>query len=162
MRKVKVGIVGCGNISEIYLQNLKNNFEIIELVGCADLIQERADAKAEKHGIKAYPNDNRCSAIYEDPEIEIIVNLTTPKDHVEVDLRALQHGKHVHSEKPLGINRLEAKNVIDLAKEKGLMVGGAPDTFLGGGIQTCIKLINDGWIGTPVATTAFMTCHGMK
>ncbi|MGH4050804.1 MAG: Gfo/Idh/MocA family protein [Clostridium sp.] len=160
MRKIKVGVVGCGCISDIYLTNLKSMFSNIELVGCADLIQERATEKAQKYEIKSYPNDNRCAAIYEDKEIEIIVNLTTPLDHVEVSLRALEYGKHVHGEKPLAVNREDAKKIIELAKTKGLMVGCAPDTFLGGGLQTCRKLIDDGWIGTPVALTAFMTCHG--
>jgi predicted dehydrogenase len=78
----------------------------------------------------------------------------------EVCLAALNAGKHVYVEKPLAITREDGKKVISLAKEKGLRVGSAPDTFLGGGIQTCCKLIEDGWIGQPVAATAFMTCHG--
>jgi predicted dehydrogenase len=95
-----------------------------------------------------------------DPEIQIVVNLTIPKAHAEVCLQALEVGKHVYVEKPLATTREDAQKIIIKAKEKGLKVGCAPDTFLGGGIQTCRKLIDDGWIGTPVVSTAFMTCHG--
>ena len=95
-----------------------------------------------------------------DPEIEIVINLTIPKAHAEVALAALQAGKSVHNEKPLAIERAQAHQLLALAREEGLRVGCAPDTFLGGGIQTCRKLIDDGWIGEPIAATAFMTCHG--
>jgi predicted dehydrogenase len=157
MEKVKVGIIGCGNISDIYLKNCTETFNILEVAAVADLIPERAQAKAEKYGI------NKACTVEEllaDPEIKIVINLTIPKAHAEVCIAALEAGKHVHVEKPLSITREDAKKIMDKAKEKGLLVGCAPDTFLGGGIQTCIKLINDGWIGKPVAATAFMTCHG--
>jgi len=157
MGKVKVGIVGCGNISGIYFHNLINTFSIVEVAGCADIIPERAKAKAEEFGVKAYPT---VEALLADPEIKIVVNLTIPKAHAEVCLAALNAGKCVHVEKPLAITREDGQKVLKLAKEKGLLVGCAPDTFMGGGIQTCRKLIDDGWIGEPVAATAFMTCHG--
>src|SRR5262249_45494403 len=86
--------------------------------------------------------------------------LTVPKVHAEVSLSVIAAGKHVYSEKPLAITREDGKKVLDAAKAKGVMVGCAPDTFLGGGIQTCRKLIDDGWIGKPVAATAFMAGHG--
>jgi len=95
-----------------------------------------------------------------DPEIKIVVNLTTPDSHFEVSMAALEAGKNVYIEKPLSLTREQGTKIINKAKEKGLLVGGAPDTFMGGGLQTCRKLIDDNWIGTPVAATAFMTCHG--
>ena len=95
-----------------------------------------------------------------DPEIQIVLNLTTPEAHAEVSLAALNAGKSVYSEKPLAVTREDGKAILDTAKSKGLLVGCAPDTFMGGGIQTCRKLIDDGWIGEPVGATAFMTCHG--
>ena len=156
MGPVKVGIIGCGNISDIYCQ-AGRTFEAIDVVACADLLPERAEAKALEHGIaKALTPE----ALLADPEVEIVVNLTIPIAHGTVALAALEAGKHVYNEKPLAVTREDGRRMLELAQEKGLRVGCAPDTFLGGGLQTCIKLINDGWIGTPVSATAFMQCHG--
>ncbi len=152
---VKIGLVGCGNISGIYFKNCKS-FPILDLVACADLIPERAQAKAAEHGIEA----RSVEQILADPAIEIVLNLTIPKAHAEVGLKALAAGKSAHGEKPLAITREDGRRMLELAGSKGLRAGSAPDTFLGGGIQTCRKLIDDGWIGEPVAATAFMMCHG--
>jgi len=156
MKKAKVGIIGCGNISGIYFKNLTNLFEITDMVACADLMPERAEAKAEEFGCKAVSVEDLLA----DPKIEIVVNLTIPIAHAEVALKAVAAGKSVHNEKPLTITREEGKKLLKNAKAKGVRVGCAPDTFMGGGIQTCVKLINDGWIGEPIGATAFMTCHG--
>jgi predicted dehydrogenase len=154
--KVKIGVVGCGNISDIYLSKAQT-FDILEVAACSDLIMERAAAKAVKHGIqRAVPVD----VLLADPEIEIVVNLTIPNAHATVALAALEAGKSVYNEKPLAIRREDGQKMLALAKKRGLRVGGAPDTFLGAGIQTCRKLIDDGAIGVPVAATAFMLCHG--
>ncbi len=99
-------------------------------------------------------------ALLRDPQIEIVVNLTTPPVHGPVCLRALEAGKHVYVEKPLSVSREDGQTIVRLARRKGLLAGGAPDTFLGSGIQTCRMLIDVGRIGRPVAATAFMTCHG--
>jgi len=157
MEKVKVGIVGCGNISDIYLKNCTQTFDILEVVACADLIMERAQAKAEQYNV---PKACTVEELLADPEIEIVLNLTIPKAHAEVCLAALEAGKNVYVEKPLAVTREDGQKILQIAKEKGLLVGGAPDTFLGGGLQTCRKIIDDGWIGEPVAATAFMMCHG--
>jgi predicted dehydrogenase len=95
-----------------------------------------------------------------DPEIQIVINITTPNSHAEVAFAVLEANKCVYNEKPLAIRREDGQRILEIAKEKGLLVGGAPDTFLGGGIQTCRKLIDDGWIGEPIAATAFMLGHG--
>ena len=158
MKKVKVGVVGCGNISSIYFENMTKVFDILEVKAVADLDRSRSVAAAEKYGIPVVYDT--AQQLLADPEIEIVVNLTTPPFHADVCLAALEAGKHVYVEKPLAVTREDGRKVRDLAKKKGLLAGGAPDTFLGGGIQTCRKLIEDGWIGTPVASTAFMTCHG--
>lgn len=157
MEKIKVGIIGCGNISGIYFKNLSQTFQITEVVACADLIPERAAEKAKEFNI---PRACSVEELLADPDIKIVVNLTIPAAHTQINLAALEAGKNVHCEKPLAITREDGKKVMDLARQKGLLVGCAPDTFLGGGLQTCKKLMNDGWIGTPVAATAFMTCHG--
>jgi len=157
VERVKVGIVGCGNISDIYLKNCTQTFDILEVVACADLIMDRARAKAEQYNI---PKACTVEELLADPEIEIVLNLTTPNAHAEICLAALNAGKNVYVEKPLAVTREDGLKILQTAKEKGLLVGGAPDTFLGGGIQTCRKIIDDGWIGQPVAATAFMVCHG--
>uniref|UniRef100_A0A7C4PKY0 Gfo/Idh/MocA family oxidoreductase n=1 Tax=Anaerolinea thermolimosa TaxID=229919 RepID=A0A7C4PKY0_9CHLR len=156
MKKVKIGIVGCGNISGIYLEQ-SQTFDILETVACADLLPERAQAQAQKYHI---PRALTVEELLADPEIEIVVNLTIPKAHASVALAALEAGKSVYNEKPLAITREEGQKILALAKEKGLLVGAAPDTFLGAGIQTCVHLIDRGEIGDPVAATAFMMCHG--
>lgn len=155
MKQAKVGIIGCGNISGIYFQAGKT-FDIIDIAACADLVSERAEAAAQQNGCKAMSVEKLLA----DPEIEIVLNLTIPKAHAEVAFKALEAGKSVHNEKPLAITREDGKKMLEMAKAKNLRVGCAPDTFMGGGIQTCVKLIDDGWIGEPIAATAFMTCHG--
>ena len=156
MARTKVGIIGCGNISGIYLQNLTKTFHNVELVACADMIAERSEAKAAEHGIRAMSVEEMLA----DPEISIVVNLTIPKAHASVTLQALDAGKHVYLEKPFAISREDGLAMLAKARGKGLRIGCAPDTFLGGGIQTCRKLLDDGWIGKPVGAMAFMTCHG--
>jgi len=156
MDKTKIGIVGCGNVSGIYLK-ASQIFQNIEIVACSDIIMERAKAKAQEFNV---PKACTVEEMVTDPEIEIILNLTIPKAHAEIALKALHAGKSVYNEKPIAVTREDGQKILHLAEEKGLRVGGAPDTFLGGGLQTCRKLIDDGWIGEPIAATAFMMCHG--
>ncbi len=156
MNKTKIGIVGCGNISGVYLRVCKT-FEDIEIVACSDILMERANTRAKEFGV---PKACTVEELMADPEIEIVLNLTTPLAHAEVAFKALNAGKSVYNEKPLAITREDGQKILQLAKEKGLRVGCAPDTFLGGGIQTCRKLIDDGWIGKPVAAVAFLAHHG--
>ncbi|HLH81161.1 MAG TPA: Gfo/Idh/MocA family oxidoreductase [Chthonomonas sp.] len=152
----RIGIIGCGNISDIYFEAGKR-FRNLEIVACADLLMERAKEKAEKHGV---PKALSVDQLLSDPDVEIVVNLTIPKAHAEVALAALEAGKHVYGEKPLAVSREQGRRMVSLARQKGLRIGCAPDTFLGGGHQTCRKLIDDGVIGEPVAASAFMLCHG--
>jgi predicted dehydrogenase len=156
MNKIcKIGIIGCGNISQAYFNGAKA-FDNIEIKACADLNPDAAGKQAEENGVLAL----RIDELLADPEIEIVVNLTIPQAHAAVNLQVLNAGKHVHCEKPFAVTREEGKAVLALAAEKGLMTGSAPDTFLGGGFQTSRKLLEDGWIGRPVSGTAFMRCHG--
>ncbi|MBN1876436.1 MAG: Gfo/Idh/MocA family oxidoreductase [Anaerolineae bacterium] len=156
MKTTKIGVVGCGNISGIYLQADKT-FEILETVACSDLVMEKARAQAEKHNI---PRACTVAELLADPEIEIVVNLTIPQAHYSVAMQAIEAGKSAYNEKPLSLTREEGKQLLQAARAKGVRVGGAPDTFLGGGIQTCRKLIAEGQIGEPIGATAFMLCHG--
>ena len=156
MERLQVGIVGCGNIASRYVA-AGGRFENIDIVACADLDMARARALAQEHGIA-----RACSVdeMLADPDISIIVNITIPAAHGEVGLAALKAGKSVYNEKPLAITREEGQRMLALAEEKKLLVGGAPDTFLGGGLQTCRKLIDDGWIGQPIGAAGFMLCRG--
>ncbi|MFA6135118.1 MAG: Gfo/Idh/MocA family oxidoreductase [Phycisphaerae bacterium] len=155
MEKTKIGIVGCGKISGIYFKAGKT-FEILDIKACADIMPDRAKAAAEANGCQAMTVEQLLA----DPEIQIVVNLTIPNAHYSVAMAAVAAGKSVHNEKPLTITREEGKKLLAAAKAKGVRVGCAPDTFMGGGLQTCRKLIDDGLIGQPVAATAFMTCRG--
>lgn len=157
MEPIKIGIVGCGNISGIYFKNLCTVFSNVTVKACADLDPERTAAK-----IKEFPEVKACSLeeMLADTEIKIIVNLTTPQGHFPVAMQAVAAGKHVYSEKPLTLTRDEGKTLLAAAEKAGVMVGNAPDTFLGAGIQTCRRLIEEGAIGTPVAAQAFMLCPG--
>ncbi|MBQ3078407.1 MAG: Gfo/Idh/MocA family oxidoreductase [Clostridia bacterium] len=158
MNKVKVAMIGVGCISGIYLENITKVFRDIELIGVCDLVRERAESAQEKYNIpKIYETMHDA---FDDPEVEIVLNLTRPYEHFEVTKAALLKGKHVYSEKPLGASLEEGQALVKLAEEKGLMLGGAPDTFMGAGIQTARKLIDDGFIGTPVGSAAFMICRG--
>ena len=152
---VGIGIIGCGTISPAYLKAAKS-FPILDIRGLADVNAAAAEARAAEYGLRAMSVD----ALLDDPSIEIVVNLTIPKVHVEVGLRVLASGKHVHSEKPLGIATAEARRLLEAGAARNLRVGCAPDTFLGGAHQTCRKLVDTGAIGTPVGGTAFFMCPG--
>lgn len=153
---MRIGIIGCGNISAIYLKNLPT-FEGLSVVGCADILRERAQAQAAAYDV---PWAGGVEDLLARPDVDLVVNLTIPAVHAAVSRMALEAGKHVYSEKPLAISREDGRALLALAEARGLRIGGAPDTFLGGGLQTCRKLIDDGVIGQPVAATAFMMGHG--
>jgi predicted dehydrogenase len=155
MDRVGIGIIGCGNISAAYLKAARA-FPILDVKAVADLNLAAAEARGAEFGVRAATVEDLLA----DPEIEIVVNLTVPLAHVEVGLKAIAAGKHVHSEKPLGIDTAEARPLLEAAEAKGLRVGCAPDTFLGGAHQTCRKLIDEGAIGQPLAGTAFFMCPG--
>jgi predicted dehydrogenase len=155
MEPVGVGIIGCGVISGAYLK-AASNFPILDIRALADIDPKAAKARGKEFGVNAVSVDE----LLRDPKIEIVLNLTVPKAHVEVALAAIDAGKHVHSEKPLGITTVEARPLLARAARKKLRVGSAPDTFLGGSHQTCRKLIDAGKIGTPIAGTAFFMCPG--
>ena len=155
MKRTKLGIIGCGMISSTYFAASKK-FRNIEVTACHDIIPERAVAKGEEFGARAVSLDEMLA----DPEIEIVLNLTPPKEHSKVDLAVIGAGKHVYSEKPFGVDIDDALKVITLAEKKGVRVGCAPDTFLGGGLQTVRKILDDNWIGRPLSGTAIVQGRG--
>ncbi|WP_372868416.1 Gfo/Idh/MocA family protein [Planomicrobium okeanokoites] len=156
MRTMKIGIIGCGYISSIYMENIPA-YKHLSLTACADLELDRARSQADQYGI---PKACSVQELLADPEIDLVINLTLPKVHAEVCLQILEAGKHVYVEKPLPISLQEAKQVLDKAQEKGLLVGAAPDTFLGAGVQTALHLIENGEIGIPIGASAFVISRG--
>jgi len=152
MKKRGVGIIGCGTISQTYLNNLTSKFSIINVVGVSDKLRERASEKSEAFGVRHMTNEE----IYNCDEIDIVVNLTNPPSHYEVSKAALLAGKHVYSEKMAAITLAEADELCAIAEEKQLHYVVAPDTFLGGGLQTCRKLVDAGMIGEPRSALAFI------
>jgi predicted dehydrogenase len=155
MQPVGIGVIGCGNISSAYLTAARN-FSILKLIALSDINPATAEARANESGVPARPVD----ALLADPAIEIILNLTVPKAHVDVGLKAIASGKHVHSEKPLGVSVAEARRLVEAAAAKGLRLGCAPDTFLGGAHQTARRALDEGLIGRPIGGAAFYMCPG--
>lgn len=145
MEKMKVALIGSGMISGIYLKNLQS-FDAVELVGCSDIVPARSKARAEEFGIRQMTNEE----IFADPEIRMVVNTTYPTAHYEVAKQALLAGKHVYTEKMTTETMEQAEELMNLAKERGLFVGGAPDTWLGGSCQMARKIIDSGILGEPV------------
>lgn len=158
MSKTGIGIIGAGVISAIYLNNLTTRWQHVRVIGVADLLAERAAARAEEFGVEALSIDDLLAH----PEVDIVLNLTIPAVHAQVSQQAIAAGKSVYSEKPLAIDLADAKAVIEAATQAGVLVGNAPDTFLGAGLQTVRQAIDDGVIGKPIAFTARMITHGME
>jgi predicted dehydrogenase len=154
-RRVGVGIIGTGNISSAYLKAMRG-FEVLEVKGLADMKPEVAQKRADEFGLRAMTVEELLA----DPDVQIVVNLTIPRAHVEVGLKAIAAGKHVYGEKPLGITFAEGRQLVDAAKAKGLRIGSAPDTFLGGSHQQARAVIDAGTIGTVVGGTAFFAAPG--
>jgi predicted dehydrogenase len=154
--KVNIGVVGCGAISGAYF-GMARNLPVLNMVACADLDRAKAEARAAEFGV---PRVESVDELLADPDVQVVLNLTVPKAHAPLALQALANGKHTFAEKPFGVNAKEGWAVLEAAQAAGLRVGCAPDTFLGAGLQTARKLLDDGAIGQPVACTAFMMCRG--
>ncbi|WP_228749558.1 Gfo/Idh/MocA family protein [Bradyrhizobium sp. BR 10261] len=157
MSKLGVGVIGCGNISTIYLRNMPN-FRDLRLVACADLRPEVARDQAGLFGIEALT----IGALLARPDIQIVVNLTTPNAHFAVSHAALTAGKHVFGEKPITVEAADAAALVAEAAQRGLKLGCAPDTFLGGGGRTARELVDAGRIGKVLYGTCFLMSHGME
>ncbi|HET9649864.1 MAG TPA: Gfo/Idh/MocA family oxidoreductase, partial [Microlunatus sp.] len=153
---VGIGFIGAGVISDTYLENL-NSFPDTSVVAIGDLFPEAARAKAEKHGVAV---SGGPEVVLEHPDVEIVVNLTIPAAHAEVALQVIRAGKHVWNEKPLALDRVSAKALLEEAEAAGLRVGCAPDTFLGSGLQEARRLIDSGEIGTPLTALVLMQSPG--
>ncbi len=157
MKELGVGVVGCGVISTIYMQNLVA-FHGLRPVACADLLDDSARIQAERFGIRALA----IEALMRDPEVDIVVNLTTPNAHFEVSHAALTAGKHVFSEKPLCVSADDGHRLVAEADRRGLKFGCAPDTFLGAGGRLARELVDAGKVGSVLAGSCFLMSHGME
>ena len=147
MKKMQTAIVGCGVISEVYLESIRENFIMLEVVACSDLDKDRMNSTAEKYGLRPAALEQ----ILADPEIELVINLTSPAAHYSLTRQALEHGKHVYSEKMLAVEFEQAAELCRIADEYGVRLGCAPDTFLGGGIQSAKYALEKGLIGKPLS-----------
>lgn len=156
-RGAGIGIIGCGVISETYFR-LTPSFRDLTIVGCADIVPAAAKARAEQYSVRAMTVDEMLKS----DEIGVVINLTVPTVHYDVTHSILSAGKHAYSEKPLALDAKQAKKLVAEADRRGLKLGCAPDTFLGGGGQTARRLIDKGTIGKVVSGTAHVLSHGME
>lgn len=155
---MKIGVIGCGNISPLYLA-ASQYFDNLEFVVLADLNMDLAKSRAKEFGIDKVLG---VSELLELDEIDIVLNLTVPKAHAQISKDALLAGKHVYSEKPITINLKEAQELVKITQKTGKRLAVAPSTFLGATVQTARKAIDDGLIGKPIAANCFMLHHGME
>lgn len=157
MKKLGLGIVGCGNIAMTYLRNAAL-FRGLELRACADLLPEQAALRAAEYGLRAISVADLIAAA----DIDLVINLTIPAAHADITRAALDAGKHVFTEKPLGTTMAEGRALVALAEARGRVLGSAPDTFLGAAGRLARQIIAGGQIGRVVTGTAFMMGRGME
>jgi predicted dehydrogenase len=157
MANLGIGIIGCGNISTTYLR-LAPLFKGLEVRAVADVNMEAAKARAEEYDVKAQGVDDLLA----NRDVDVVINLTIPDAHFPVTRRILEAGKHAYSEKPLVLSLADGVTLRDLAKAKGLAVGCAPDTFLGGAHQQARAVLDEGRVGTITAGCAAVLNHGME
>jgi len=157
MNTTKIGIIGCGNISEAYLKGAARS-DLITVKAVADLNAEAAATRAEAYGVDAASVDD----VLADDDIEIVINLTVPLAHAEVSEAIIRAGKHVYSEKPLAATLADGRAIAAAADAADVRLGCAPDTFLGAGHQACRRAIDDGQIGEVVGAAATFLSHGME
>jgi predicted dehydrogenase len=155
MTKLGIGIIGCGNISTAYLK-LAPLFKGLEVRAVADINMEAATARAAEFNVKAQSVDDLLA----NPALDIVINLTIPDAHYPITKRILEAGKHAYSEKPLVLTLEQGTTLRDLAKAKGLSVGCAPDTFLGGAHQQARAILDEGTIGEITTGNAAIQAHG--
>lgn len=157
VKDLGVGIIGCGNISTTYFK-LAPLFKGIRIVACADINPAAAEARAAEFDVSA----QSIEAMLVNPEVDIVVNLTIPDAHFPVSKAILESGKHVYSEKPLVLTLEQGEELRAIARAKGLSVGSAPDTFLGGAHQLARAHIDAGKIGRITSGTCHVMSPGME
>lgn len=158
MKPLRIGLVGCGRISDIYLKTLAR-FDQLEVVGCASLDIAESRATAAQHNLA-----RACepAELITSDDVDCVLNLTIPAAHFEISAQALRAGKHVYAEKPFVTCRRHGEQLLQLAAERDLYIGNAPDTFLGGRWQTVKRLLDSGVIGVPTSVAAFVGTRGVE
>ena len=156
-QKLRIGIVGCGNISAAYLRNAPL-FKGVAITACADINADAAARRASEFGLRALDVDGLLG----DHDVDLVLNLTIPAAHFDISMKALSAGKHVFTEKPLAVTAESGRQLVNAAKSRGLALGSAPDTFLGAAGRLARRIVESGAIGKPVTGTAFMMGRGME
>lgn len=160
MKKLRIGVIGLGDISHVYLTNLKKYSDYVTIEACASRSLEKAQRKADQYGIPhAYAN---AEELIREADIDLILNLTTPDMHYILNKLALECGRHVYTEKPLAFTYAQGKELLELSASKQLRIGCAPDTFLGARLQTCRDILDSGKIGDVIGASAFVIYHGLE
>jgi predicted dehydrogenase len=154
---LRIGLIGCGNISDIYLTNAAA-FRDFEFFAVSDINPDAARRQSEKYGPRVLSVDQLLAS----PDIDAVLNLTIPSVHAEISLAAIAAGKHVYSEKPLAASLADGRRLVAAAADNNLRVGCAPDTILGAGVQTARALIDQGVIGKPLTGLAAVLGRGME
>ncbi|CZT37030.1 Gfo/Idh/MocA family protein [Rhizobium sp. 9140] len=154
---LRIGIVGCGNISMAYLRNAPL-FRGVDVVACADVNPQAAEQRAAQFGLRASSVDALMAAA----DVDLVLNLTIPAAHFDISMQALEAQKHVFTEKPLAVTAELGRRLVSEAAARGLLIGSAPDTFLGAAGRYARRLMESGAIGKPVTGTAFMMGRGME
>lgn len=160
MNKLRIGVVGLGDISRVYLENLQKYSDFVTLSACACRTAEKAQRKAAEYNIPVWYDS--AEQLIREADVDLILNLTTPNSHYSLNKLALECGKHVYTEKPLAGTFAQGQELLRLAQEKNLRIGCAPDTFLGGRLQTCRDLIDNGTIGEVIGASSFVIYHGCE
>lgn len=160
MKKLRVGVIGLGDISHVYLTNLKKYDDIVTITACASRTLEKAQKKAAEYQI---PDVYACAEdLIRQADVDLILNLTTPDVHYSLNKLALKCGKHVYTEKPLAFTYEQGKELLELAQANNLRIGCAPDTFLGARLQTCRDILDSGRIGDVIGASAFVIYRGCE
>lgn len=157
---MKIGIIGCGNVSDRYIQHIQQFYsDLLQIEFVADTAADVAEKKAKAYGV---PRSGSVQELLENEEVKLVVNLTPPQFHLQVNRQCIDAGKHVYTEKPFAQSLKEAQEITAYAKKRGVEINGAPDTYLSAPMKSCKKLLEEGWIGKPVFATANCVYHGME
>ncbi len=159
MRTFRIGIIGCGVISNTYIADIQNFYHDLKIVALADVVVEIAVAQAEKYGIETACTPQELLA---DESIDLVINLTPPQFHTEVNRQIIAAGKHLFCEKPFAPDVESAREILRIAEEAGVKVGCAPDTFLSSGLMSVRYYLDAGLIGKPFFVTANMVEFGVE
>lgn len=154
----RIGVIGCGNISDIYFKNARLFPETLRIVACADLVADTARQKAHTYQVRALSSEDLLAS----DEIDIVLNLTVPSAHATVSSQAIACGKHVYSEKPLSLSVADAQKLSENATNSGILIACAPDTILGASHQAARAAIDTGLIGEVVSAHAAIMDRGME